>query len=225
MSGCSVSTMAEVAPRAKNAAMINQLLSTTAPGSSTPTTAALMNAAAYLKTLTDTNPKFILLATDGIPTCGSAACAPGVNNGGNLNQCDDANAIAAVKAVRDMGFPTFVLGIGTSSSPGDGTLSTMAVNGGYPRSGTPSYYPIDKPQDLTDAFKTITTMVSSCFFTITPALTAGQQVSGVTASGAELPSTDYTILGGTGVQLVGEACANYMTGKITNVVVQVSCNG
>jgi hypothetical protein len=224
-SACNVSNTAEIAPRAKNAAAINQLLGTTMPGSSTPTTAALMNAAAYLRTLTDANPKFILLATDGIPTCGTAACAAGVNTGGMVNQCDDANAIAMVKTVHDMGFPTFVLGIGTSSSPGEGTLSTMAVNGGYPRQGSPSYYPIDKPQDLTDAFKVITGMISSCFFTITPALTSGQQVTGVTASGADLESTDYVIEGNSGVQLVGQACADFMAGTTNNVAVQVSCNG
>lgn len=225
MNGCSVSTTAEVAPRPTNAAAISQLLGTTTPGSSTPTTTALMAAAGYLKTLTDTNPKFILLATDGIPTCGTAACAAGVNTGGMVNQCDDANAIAMVKTVHDMGFPTFVLGIGTSSSPGDGTLSTMAVNGGYPRQGTPSYYPIDKPQDLTDAFSLITGMVSSCFFTITPPLTSGQQVGGVTADGEDLPPTDYVIMGGNGVQLVGQACADFMSGAIKDIAAQVSCNG
>lgn len=225
MTGCGVSASAEVAPRVNNAATITQLLGTTMPGSSTPTTAALKAAANYLKTLTDTNPKFILLATDGIPTCGTAACAAGVNTGGMPNQCDDANAIAMVKAVHDMGFPTFVLGIGTSNSPGDGTLSTMAVNGGYPRQGTPSYYPIDKPQDLTDAFTAITGMVSSCFFSISPALTTGQQITGVTANGVDLPSTEYDIMGGTGVQLVGQACADFMARTITNVAVQVSCNG
>jgi len=100
-----------------------------------------MNAAAYLKTLNDSNPKFILLATDGVPTCGTAACAAGVNDSGMPNQCDDANAIAMVKTVHDMGYPTFVLGIGTSKAPGDGTLSQMAVNGGYPRNGTPQLVP------------------------------------------------------------------------------------
>jgi len=223
--GCNVSGAAEVAPRVNNAAAINQVLGVTMAGSSTPTTAALKAAAGYLKTLTDPNPKFILLATDGIPTCGTSPCAAGVNTGTMTNQCDDANAIAMVTSVHDMGFPTFVLGIGTSKSPGDGTLSTMAVRGGYPRQGTPSYYPIDKPQDLTDAFQAITGMVSSCFFTISPALPAGQEVSGVTADGVDLPSSDYVITGGAGIQLVGQACADFMARKITDVAVQVSCNG
>ena len=222
---CIVSNTAEIAPQINNASAINARLATTDAASSTPTTAAMMNAAAYLKTLTDSNPKFILLATDGVPTCGTAACAAGVNNSGMPNQCDDANAIAMVKAVHDMGFPTFVLGIGTSKAPGDGTLSQMAVNGGYPRNGTPAYYPIDKAQDLQDAFQSITGMVSSCFYTISPALTSGQQISGVKADGVALTPGDYMILGTTGVQIVGQACTDVSSGKIKKIDVQVDCIG
>lgn len=221
--GCTVSATAEIPPRANNAAMINARLMTTQPGSSTPTTAALMNAGNYLKTLTDPNPKFILLATDGIPTCGTAMCAAGVNGG--MNQCDDANAIAMVKTVHDMGFPTFVLGIGTSASPGDGTLSQMAVNGGFPRNATPAYYPIDKPEDLTDAFKAVTGMVSKCFFSINPPLKGGTSVTGVTADGMDLAPGDFMIVGNNGVQLVGQKCDDFTNGNIKNIQVQVSCNG
>lgn len=222
---CAVSNTAEISPQINNAAAINARLMTTQAGSSTPTTSALLNAATYLRTLTDSSPKFILLATDGIPTCGTAACAPGVNSTGMANQCDDANAIAMVKTVHDMGYPTFVLGIGTSKAPGDGTLSQMAINGGYPRNGTPAYYPIDKAQDLQDAFKAITGMVSQCFYTISPALTGGQQVAGVKADGVALAPGDYTILGNSGVQLIGQACADVTTGKVKKIDVQVDCIG
>jgi hypothetical protein len=222
---CTVDTRADVAPGPMNAGMIMTRLGQAMPGSSTPTTAAMMNAATYLKTLTDPNPQFILLATDGIPTCGMSQCAPGVNAGNNTMQCDDANAIAMVKAVHDMGFPTFVLGIGTANSPGDATLSMMAVNGGYPRAATPNYYPIGSAQDLTDAFKAITGMVGNCFFAISPALTPTQFVTGVTADGRDLTSADYMLVGTTGVQLIGQACMDFTAGNLKNVAVQVSCNG
>jgi len=222
---CIVSSTAEIPPQINNAAAINARLMTTDAGSSTPTTVALMNAATYLKTLADSSPKFILLATDGVPTCGTAACAPGVNSTGMADQCDDANAIAMVKTVHDMGFPTFVLGIGTSQAPGDGTLSQMAINGGYPRNGTPAYYPIDKAQDLQDAFQTITGMVSSCFYTISPALTDGQRLTGVKADGVALSPSDYTISGNSGVQLIGQACDDVTSGKIKRIDVQVDCIG
>jgi len=227
-SSCTVSPTAEIAPRANNAAMINTLLAgrTSQPGSSTPTTAAMMNAASYLKTVTDNNPKFILLVTDGIPTCGKDMCAAGVDlGGGSMTQCDDANAIAMVKTVHDMGISTFVLGVGTSTSPGDGTLSQMAMNGGYARNATPAYYPIDKPDDLTAAFQAVTGMVSKCFFGVSPPLTGGQSVTGVTADGNDLAPGDYMIIGNNGVQLVGQKCDEFTSGTIKNIQLQVSCNG
>ena len=101
----------------------------------------------------------------------------------------------------------------------------MAINGGYPRTGTPAYYPIDKAQDLSDAFQSITGMVSSCFYTITPALTGSQQVSGVKADGVALSPGDYMILGNTGVQLVGQACTDVTSGKVKKIDVQVDCIG
>ncbi len=64
---CTVSNGADVAPARMNAAAVNARLGMTTPGSQTPTTAAVMAAAAYLKGLNDGNPKFILLATDGFP--------------------------------------------------------------------------------------------------------------------------------------------------------------
>lgn len=223
---CNVSATAEVPPRTANAAMISTRLGSTRPGSSTPTTAAVRNAANYLKTLTDSNPKFILLVTDGIPTCGMSMCATGVNVGtGSTMQCDDANAIAMVKTVHDEGYPTFVLGVGTSGSPGDGTLSQMAVNGGFPRSGTPSYYPIDQAADLTAAFQAITGMVSKCVFSVSPPLKTGQSIMSVTADGMNLAPGDYMILGNTGVQLIGQKCDDFTNGTIKKIAVQVSCNG
>jgi len=223
---CNVSNTAEIPPRANNAAAINNLLTTTRPGSSTPTTAAVTNAASYLKTVTDSNPKFILLVTDGIPTCGKDMCAAGVNTGGgNMTQCDDANAIAAVKAVHDMGISTFVLGVGTSASPGDATLSQMAMNGGFARSATPAYYPIDKPEDLTAAFMAVTGMVSKCFFTVSPPLNNNQTLTGVTADGNDLSRDAYMIVGNNGVQLVGQTCDDFTNGTIKKIELQVSCNG
>jgi len=229
-SSCNVSNGAEVAPATNNsAAIINRLMMTTA-GSSTPTTAAMTAAAAYLKSLNDGNPKFILLATDGIPTCGKAACAAGVNTGGgSQNQCDDANAIAAVKTVFDTdGIGTFVLGIGTANSPGDSTLSQMAVNGGHPRNDTPAYFPIGSADDLTQAFMSITQTVGQCFFSVTPALTGVQAIGGVTYDGGTIPqdaTNGYTIQGKNGIQLNGQSCTDFTAGKIKNVRVLVDCNG
>ncbi len=144
-------------------------------------------------------------------------CAAGVNTGGGMqNQCDDANAIAAVKTVHDTdGIPTFVLGIGTANSPGDSTLSQMAVNGGFPRNDTPSYYPIGSADDLTQAFMSITQTVGMCFFSVTPTLTGTQSIGGVTYDGGTIPQdamNGYSIMGKNGIQLNGQACTDFTAG-------------
>jgi hypothetical protein len=223
-SGCDVSSSAEVAPKTLNAAAIKTSIGKTTPGSSTPTTAAVTNAAAYLAGIKDGNPKFILLATDGMPTCGSALCAPGTTSG-NQNQCDDANAIAAVKNVHDsMGIATYVIGIGTANGGGDATLTAMAQAGGHPRASTPAYYSVQSAAELTDAFKAIVGQVGSCNFALTPAIDpTKQQITGVKADGALIPAADYTVVGNSSVQLTGQSCADYSSGKLKAIEVQVIC--
>ena len=89
--GCGVNAGAEVPVGPGTAPMIAAAIAANGPASSTPTTAAELAAGAYMATLTDTNKKFILLATDGQPTCG-----PGGGQGGGA---DDAAAIASVSTV------------------------------------------------------------------------------------------------------------------------------
>jgi hypothetical protein len=223
---CDVTPAIEVAPRATNSTAIAAAIGQALPGSSTPTTAAVTNAASYLSGLADGNPKFILLATDGIPTCGAVMCAPGVIQMGNQAQCDDANAIAAVTAAHDTKhIPTFVIGIGTSKGGGDATLTAMAQAGGFPRAGTPAYYPVESASELTAAFQAITGMVGSCTFSISPALKTNQRITGVKADGTLLPADAFVIVGDSAVQLVGQACTDYTAGTIKTVVVQVDCIG
>jgi hypothetical protein len=218
---CNVGTNADVAPAAMNAARITTAINGTAPGSSTPTALAIKNASTYLKGLNDGNPKFILLATDGIPTCGKLACPAG--SGSTGMQCDDANAIASVMTAHDTdGIPTFVVGIATSGA--DATMSAMAVAGGYPRMGADKpYYPVANATELKAALDAITSMVGSCFFGISAIDPKMMKISGVNVDDKPINMTDFTVVGTTGVQLVGQACQDYMDGKFTKVEVQVDC--
>jgi hypothetical protein len=219
---CAVGTTADVPPAPMNAGPINMAIGRTMPATSTPTTLAVKNAAAYLKGLKDTNPKFILLATDGIPTCGKVMCAPGVVTGGNQNQCDDANAIAAVTQAFTDGVPTFVIGIATAGM--DATLNSMAMAGGYPRTGADkAYYPVASASELTAALDAIKNQVGTCFFGISAIDPKMMKISGVNADGTPLNAGDFTIVGTTGVKLEGQACQDYTDGKIKTVEVQVDC--
>jgi hypothetical protein len=155
-SSCSVTAGVEIAPGFSNAAAIAARLEALVAGSSTPTTAAELAGANYLSTVADGAPKYILLITDGIPTCGTAVCAP-LGTGQITNQCDDANAIAAVKAAHDTaGIPTMVVGVGTNLGTGVDTLEQMAVAGGLPRSSSPAYYPVQTTADLMAAIQALT---------------------------------------------------------------------
>ena len=78
-----------------------------ANGGATPTRAAEAAALAYLSNVADSNPKFILLATDGQPNCPAS---------GDTSTDDSAAAIQVVSDAYRAGVPTFVVGIGTLSS-------------------------------------------------------------------------------------------------------------
>ena len=67
-----------------------------------PTAAAIGAGAAYLHTVADQNPKFMMLVTDGAPTCAGAIGAP-LSDDAALAQAD---AVAAITAARDEGFFT-----------------------------------------------------------------------------------------------------------------------
>jgi hypothetical protein len=221
-SSCTVGTVADVAPAPMNAGPITTAIGRQMPATSTPTTLAVKNASAYLRGLKDTNPKFILLATDGIPTCGKAMCASGVVTMGSQMQCDDDNAIAAVAQAYTDGIPTFVIGIATAGM--DSTLSAMATAGGYPRMGADkTYYPVASSAELTAALDAIKNQVGTCFFGISAIDPKMMKISGVNADGTPLNAGDFTIVGTTGVKLEGQACQDYTDGKIKSIEVQVDC--
>jgi len=217
---CTVGTMADVPPAAMNATRINTAIGGAQPQTSTPTTVAVQNASAYLRnTVKDTNPKFILLATDGLPTCGQETCTATTQK-----NCDDTAAIAAVKQAKTDGIPTFVIGIATKGA--DGTLNTMAVEGGYPRMGAAdgkSYYPVASASELTAALDAIKSQVGTCFFGISAIDPKTMKISGVNADGAPLNPGDFTVVGTSGVKLEGQACQDYTDGKLKNIEVQVMC--
>src|SRR5204863_5015600 len=144
---CGVNPGADVAIAANNATAVNNAINGQTPGNSTPTRTAIDNGAAYLKTVTAPNPKFLLLATDGLPNC-----TPGCSGMTACSASDMAGAVNAVMTASAAGFPTFVVGIATTSDANsDTTLTQMANAGGHPRMGTPTYYPVMNQQDLVDA--------------------------------------------------------------------------
>ena len=225
-SGCTVSTTAEVPVAANNANAIMTAISRAAPGSSTPTRTAEANAVTYLKTLTDTNPKFILLATDGLPNC-----MPGATGMTGQTADDSAGAEQAVADALTAGFPTFVVGIGNTM--GDATLNQMAINGGRPQMGAAtSFYQVADTASLVTALQTIVTSVASCTFALgTPpnSMTSNNAID-VFGDGTLIPPDttnmngwNYVGTNNSQIQIYGPTCDAIMAGTVQTVSITYRC--
>jgi hypothetical protein len=178
-----------------------------APG--TPTAAVMNNSVKYLQGLTDANPKYLLLATDGEPNCAA----------GSLNTADDSGAENAVAAAYTAGFPTFVVGIATTTvATASGALNTMAVNGGEAQVGAATqYYAVTDTASLETVLGQIIGKAVSCTIPLTGV--SGNldkvAVSAKDASGNTLEimqdSTNgwsYSDANKTAIVLNGDACNN-----------------
>jgi hypothetical protein len=145
---CGVSNGVEVPISDSSAPAIASLIAKVVPASNTPTAAAITAATAYLATVSDTNRKVILLATDGAPNCPA---------GGSSSTTDVQGTIAALSAAASAGFSVYVIGIG----PSVGNLNNFAQAG-----GTSSYYPATSAVDLANALASISQTVTVCTYTL-----------------------------------------------------------
>jgi hypothetical protein len=132
-------------------------------GNGTPTATAIREAIKDLRAVASTDPKYILLATDGEPSCADPL-AGSVDSTNARTQ-----AIAAVGEALTAGFPTFVVGITTPGKTSAlASLDAMADAGGKPRQDpnplSPKYYIAATAQDLLGAMQSITSTVVTCTF-------------------------------------------------------------
>jgi hypothetical protein len=217
---CNVANGASVAPAPMTAAAIAAAIAAPAnqPATRTPTRAAELSAGTYLASLTDTNPKYILLATDGLPNCPVM---------GNTANGDEMGAIAAVSTVAGMGFPTFVIGIAADALVGaTATLNSMAVAGMKPRMGTPQYYSVTTTADLAAALMAIQGMAAlPCQFQLGGVPTDPAQVS-VSVGGQTVPNSTWMY--GPGNRSVifpdtGPTCMMLKSGAIRDIKINLPC--
>jgi hypothetical protein len=224
-----------IAP-ANGTAVANSIMNTQ-PGGNTPTRDAIMTGAAYLASLTDTNPKFLLLATDGLPNC-PTGCASMSNPSKTCTNTDNPNedmaAEAAISMAASMGFQTFVIGIGSVASAVN-TLNQFAINGGQAQTGAAtSYYAATDETALEAALTKIVGLVASCTIPLTgvPANLTNVAVSVDNASGTptkvpEDPTNGwtYTDATNTAIQLHGSYCDSIKAGTYSNVQFVYACEG
>jgi hypothetical protein len=157
----SVTDRVDVPIAANNAtAVLAAIERTTDEGNGTPTGDAVAAAAAYLRTLATNNRKYILLATDGEPSCagtkeGQSSARP--------------HALAAVGDAANAGIHTFVVGVATTKDSATDVLNDLAEAGLEPRTDPALRYYLGTTQaDLSAALALIAGQASSCVFPLTP---------------------------------------------------------
>jgi hypothetical protein len=192
-------------------------------GSRTPTRSAENAAVTYLNTVTASNPKFILLATDGQPNCPAT---------GSTDMDDSPGAVMSVANAQTAGFPTFVVGISAPAGAANDALNGMADAGGYPRAGTPRYYPVTSAAEFISVLRTLVTIAGTCTFPVPepPNTDTDRAHIGVKINGAEIPRDpnhvngwDYTSDAMTAVQVYGPNCDAIMAGTAQSVQVVFKC--
>jgi hypothetical protein len=127
---------------------------------STPTEEAIRKAGAALRVSPSPASQYLLLATDGLPTC---------HPGGRVPEAARAGAVAAVAELRGAGIPVFVVGIATLGSDAHATLNQMAETGGRARMDPTRYYSVASRGELVSALETITGQIYACTFPLVPA--------------------------------------------------------
>ncbi|MFO0608360.1 MAG: vWA domain-containing protein [Polyangiales bacterium] len=196
----------------------------------TPTAPALLRAYTYLVRNPDrTRARYLVLATDGAPNCNAAldpaTCICGGPGGGgrgcgtDAERClDDTRAVSditqiASNAVTSM--PVYVIGLADNTdSTFATTLRRMAVAGGRPNraTGTPTYYDVQRPEELTAALSAIQNEVARCTF-VAPSRPTDPDAITLTVNGVSVPRDtsrvngwDWTDMGFGELTLFGAAC-------------------
>jgi hypothetical protein len=228
---CGVNNNAQVPIAPNNAAAIAAALTArtsanggVANGSSTPTRAAEAGAVNYLMGVTDTNPKFILMATDGQPNCPAS---------GSMSNDDTPAAVAAVTAAGTAGFPTFVVGVSAPAGAANDALNMMAVAGGYPQMGAATqYYAVTDTAGFIAVLRTLVGVAASCTFPVPapPNDMTDRAHIGVVVNGVEIPHDttqtngwDYTSTGMTAIQIYGPNCNAILSGGTPDVKIVFKC--
>ena len=162
---CDASMPPAVGIAPSNGTAVAASIAATMPGGTTPTRDAITYGAAYLQGLTDSNPKFLLLATDGLPNC-PPGCAAMTNASAACtmtdNPTEDLAVEAAVMMAASEGIKTFVIGIGNVATA-QSTLNQLAIDGGEAQTGSAtSYYAATDEAVLEAALTSIVGKISGC---------------------------------------------------------------
>ncbi len=205
----SVTSKVDVAIADADAAeVVAQVTATTPKGNGTPTGDAISAAVTYLQGVSNGHKKYLLLATDGEPSCA-----------GTTKDSTKARpyAVKAVAAALSAGSPTYVVGVATTKATASQALNDMATAGGVATGGgnplATRYYLASTKADLVAALQTITGDVQkTCVFNLDPPPPAPDFIA-VKVSGTAIardPNSQegwqYTNAAHTALEVYGAAC-------------------
>jgi hypothetical protein len=216
-----VTSHIDVELTAMNAAKVTGAITTTTPeGNGTPTGDAILQGLEYLQSLTDDNPKYMLLATDGEPSC------PKPSDSARPHAVDSIAMAAAA------GVHTFVLGVATTKKSATSILNDMAIAGLEPRSDDPNplqsrFYLANSRDQLVTALQLITGQISGCTFTWNDPPPVPENIA-VKVGGVKAPHDpndgwEYSNSEHTGVEVRGSFCEKIKTTASNRVEIVFGC--
>jgi hypothetical protein len=209
----------EVPIAINNAGAIAERLGQTSPFGGTPTGGSLEAAIGVLEARRGQPdqipaPQFVLLVSDGQPTCPDG-------EGFETTQADIALATAAIDTLRAQGVKTYVIGYDTQTDSAlASVLDEFAEHG-----GTGQHRAVEDEATLVQEFREIAGEVVSCAFTLENEPEDPRYVE-VTLDGEKLTINEpdgWTINGRT-VTLGGAACEKLQDGTEHKLLVQVKCS-
>jgi hypothetical protein len=231
--GGGVTSAIDVNIATMNATPMNAAITAMAPnGKGTPTADAITQAAAYLAKQTDTNPKYLLLATDGEPTC------IGTTKESSPYTVSTANAVTAVGNALKAGFPTFVVGIATDKDSSNAKLDQLAMAGGEAiPSANPlasHYYVADDANALVSELQAIAGQISTCLFPLNPpppvlnddtklGVYLGAAMTKIPYDSSRTNGWAYTDANDTAVQVYGDWCNQIQAAGAGKVQIIFGC--
>jgi hypothetical protein len=230
---CGANGAPAVAVGTGKASAIASAISGSKPGGNTPTRDAVATGATYMMGLSDTNPKYLLLATDGLPNCPAGCSLTNPSSACTMtdNPAEDKAATDAVAAAAAAGLPVFVVGVGMTGA--DATLNAMAVAGGMPQTGAAtSFYSVTDTASLVNALNAILGRVASCKFDVGNAPNSMTSVDQIDVYGdttlipkdtSHANGWDYTNAAHTAIEVYGPKCDAILSGSIMTVTVTFRC--
>jgi hypothetical protein len=207
----------EVPIALNNAGAIADRLGQTFPFGGTPTGGTLDTAVDTLEALRNqpdkvAAPQFVLLVSDGQPTCPAG-------DGYETTQPDIKLATDAIDKLLEQGVKTYVIGYDTQSDAAlAAVLDEFAQHG-----GTMQHRPVEDEDTLIREFQEIAGEVVSCSFTLEKEPEDPQYVY-VTLDDEQLHLNEGWTISGSTVTLTGPACEKLQDGKEHRLLVQVKCD-